>query len=654
MIKQLFKNKKILIPFLILFIILTGSAGYLIYMISLFDGVENIIRYIIMLIIIIIWLLISFFLIKNLTKKKKKTLIIILLLLSSCLFVFIAYNINKASGALDKVTASDDYTVYSSSIVTTKNNKAKTIDDIGNSSIAISDDTDSIDGYQIPKEIIKKNNLKNNLKNYKSYITMIDDLLDGTIDFAFLPSNYATMLASTEGYENLADKTKKIYTQKKKVKKSDSSSTATITNPFTLLLMGVDSDEEGIENGSLNGDSLMLITFNPETLNTTVLSIPRDTYVPITCFTNQRKNKITHAAWQGESCMQKTIENFLDINIDYYVKINFKGVVKLVNTLGGVKINVPYNLCEQNSSRQWGSNTIYIEQGIQTLNGEQALAYARNRHPNPTMCSSKWTNYTSNDFIRGQHQQEIVESLLSKIKSIKSLNTVYNLLDTISNNMATNMSRKQILSLYSVGKKVVANMDKTDSFELQKLYINGYDQRIYDYGGTNLSLYNYVPYDKSVTAVSNAMKVNLGLKKATKVKKMNFDINTAYEEKVIGKDITSTKTVTLLPSFIGKTTSYASSYASSHGFNVSVKGGSGTIISQNISAGANVKDITTLTVTSRSTTTSTVKTNTSTTSSPTVSNTTVEKKLTCSTSDITNCVDNGGTLSEDGKSCNCS
>ena len=59
-------------------------------------------------------------------------------------------------------------------------------------------------------------------------------------------------------------------------------------------------------------------------------------------------------AWQGEDCMIDTIENFLDITIDYYVKINFAGVVQLVDTLGGVEIDVPYNLCEQNSKRQWG------------------------------------------------------------------------------------------------------------------------------------------------------------------------------------------------------------------------------------------------------------------------------------------------------------
>ena len=176
----------------------------------------------------------------------------------------------------------------------------------------------------------------------------------------------------------------------------------------------------------------MLITFNPTTLNSTILSIPRDTYVPISCFSGKRKNKITHAAWYGEDCMINTIQDFTGITIDYYVKINFKGVVKLVDTLGGIEVDVPFSFCEQNSNREWGENTVYVEEGLQTLNGEQALALDRNRHPNPSMCSSKWTNYTSNDFIRGQNQQLVVKALLNKVKDIRSLDTVYELLDALS------------------------------------------------------------------------------------------------------------------------------------------------------------------------------------------------------------------------------
>ena len=605
--KKLTKHKVAFILTLISILVLFGGVGYFILSISKLNNIENNLRLIGSIVLGIISLLLFILSIRflNKFKKIKLTIVIILMLLIGGVGIFAAYNVDKVYGALSKVSDTSGYTTYSSSLVTLKDNEAESIKDIGDSELGILNDTTSYEGNIIPEEVIKEQKLNNKTKEYDSYIAMIDALRDGEINYIFLPTNYTVMFGSMEGYEDIADETKVLLTQTKKVKnekeESDSTNTKAITEPFTVLLMGVDSDAEGIANGSFNGDSLMVITFNPKTLSTTILSIPRDSYVPIACFSGQRKNKITHAAWKGETCMMDTIENFLDIKIDYYVKINFTGVVQLVDTLGGVEIDVPYNLCEQNSKRQWGSNTIYIEKGLQTLNGEQALAYARNRHPNPSMCSSKWTNYTSNDFIRGEHQQEVVTALLNKFKDVKDLDTVYKLLDTISNNMVTNMSTDQILSLYNVFKDIASKStgmnDMADVLGIQRLKLNGYDARIYDYGGTNLSLYNYVLYDDSVKAVSDAMKENLGLKKTKVVKSFSFDINTPYEKEVIGADETGERSLVQLPNFVGQTVDYVRSYCSRNGISVTVKGGNGYVLSQSVPSGANIEDVNSITVT---------------------------------------------------------
>ncbi len=605
--KKLTKHKVAFILTLISILVLFGGVGYFVLSISKLNNVENNLRLIGSIVLGIISLLLFILSIRflNKFKKIKLSIVIILMLLIGGVGIFAAYNVDKVYGALSKVSDTSGYTTYSSSLVTLKDNEAESIKDIGDSELGILNDTTSYEGNIIPEEVIKEQKLNNKTKEYDSYIAMIDALRDGEINYIFLPTNYTVMFGSMEGYEDIADETKVLLTQTKKVKnekeESDSTNTKAIAEPFTVLLMGVDSDAEGIANGSFNGDSLMVITFNPKTLSTTILSIPRDSYVPIACFSGQRKNKITHAAWKGETCMMNTIENFLDIKIDYYVKINFTGVVQLVDTLGGVEIDVPYNLCEQNSKRQWGSNTIYIEKGLQTLNGEQALAYARNRHPNPGKCSSKWTNYTSNDFIRGEHQQEVVTALLNKFKDVKDLDTVYKLLDTISNNMVTNMSTDQILSLYNVFKDIASKStgmdDMADVLGIQRLKLNGYDARIYDYGGTNLSLYNYVLYDDSVKTVSDAMKENLGLKKTKVVKSFSFDINTPYEKEVIGADITGTRSLVQLPSFVGETVSYVRSYCSQHGISVTVKGGNGYVLSQSVPSGANIEDVKSITIT---------------------------------------------------------
>ena len=175
--------------------------------------------------------------------------------------------------------------------------------------------------------------------------------------------------------------------------------------------MGVDSEKDGLKaNQAFNGDTLMLVTFNPKTLNATMFSIPRDTWVPIAC-NNNRENKINSSAAYGSSCVIKTIQNLTGINIDYYAKVNFKGVVDLVNALGGVTVEVERpdfwyhengkvnqnKVCEQDSNRRFGKDIVCMDLGLQTLNGEQALAYARCRHL-----------YAISDIARNQHQQQIV------------------------------------------------------------------------------------------------------------------------------------------------------------------------------------------------------------------------------------------------------
>lgn len=595
--------KKILI--VISFILMTISTSYIVYAVYLLNGIENLARILFMIIIILIWLCALTGYLKALKKPKSKykTIFIVTLIYSILLF-FVAHYINDTYNTLRRMSSNS--TTYTSSVVALKDDKAEKIKDIEKSTLGIINDETSIVGNQMPLEIIEKNNLSGEVKEYDSFIELIDALLNKKVDYAFLPENYDILFSNMDGtdFGSLKEKTKVIYSQTKKIKSNNTSNTK-IEKPFTILLMGVDSEQENIANASFNGDSLMLITFNPTTLSSTILSIPRDSYVPIACFPNQKKNKITHAAWYGEECMINTIQNFTGITIDYYVKINFKGVVKLVDTLGGVDIDVPYAFCEQNSNREWGKNTVYVEEGLQTLNGEQALAFARNRHSWPEYCSSKYTNYISNDFIRGQHQQLVVKALLNKLKNIKSLNTVSELMDTVSNSMETNMTTSEILSLYNIGKDILTKSsgeNVTDLLSMQRLYLNGYDAYIYD-ESMKLNLYNYVLYNESLNEVVNAMKVNLGLEEPKLVKEFSFSIDKPYEETVIGQNTVGSATVSKLPDFTGDTESQAKSTCNKLGLSVNFKytsvgtGTNNTVINQNYKTGTDITTINSLTLT---------------------------------------------------------
>ena len=590
-----------MIGIIILLVLNIGATGYFLYSLTLLGTIETFLRYVVGIVLIGLMIFFFFHLRKTARQKKKVRFIvdIVLSLSYSALLIFVGGNIIKAIGKVGNLTERE--TTYSASIVTLSSNKATSINDISSSKeLGMIKDKKSVDGYQIPKQIIEDKSLKNKVKYYDNYTDLLADLYDEEIEYVFLPSGYQSMFTSIEAYKNIAEDTKVIYTQKKSVKQEVSVGKS-LKEPFTILLMGIDSDTNDLtQSSSFNGDSLMLITFNPNTLNSTILSIPRDTYVPIACFNGKRKNKITHAAWQGEQCMMDTITGFTGIPIDYYVKINFKGAVQLVDALGGIDAEVPLGFCEQNSDRAWGENTICVDAGYQHLNGEQALAWARHR---------KSAGF--DDFVRGQNQQLVVKAMLNKLKDVRSLDTVYKILDTVGNNMATNMTTSEILSLYNIGKDVLTrtkDMPVEDVLSMQHLYISGADASIYDYStingqGTRMRLYNFVPYQESLDAVIEAMKINLGMISPKMAKTFSFDASVPYEENIIGKMSKGSTNLTLLPDFTGSSVAYVQSYGSSHGIRIIVNGNGSRVISQSVPYGADLEFVKTLTINTGSTTT---------------------------------------------------
>lgn len=584
-----------MIGMLLLLFLNIGATGYFLYSLTLLGDIEKTLRIIVGIVLILLMVFFFFHLRKTARKKKKVrfTIDIILSIIYSAILIFIGGNIIKTIGKVGNVTARE--TTYSASIVTLSTNKATSINDISSSKpIGMIKDKKSVDGYQIPKQIIEDKGLKNKIESYDNYTDLLADLYDEKIEYIFLPSGYQTMFTSIEAYKNIAEDTKVLYTQKKSVKQEVSAGKS-LKEPFTILLMGIDSDTNDLnQSSSFNGDSLMLITFNPTTLNSTILSIPRDTYVPIACFNGKRKNKITHAAWQGEQCMMDTITGFTGIPIDYYVKINFKGAVQLVDALGGIDAEVPIGFCEQNSDRAWGENTICVDAGYQHLNGEQALAWSRHR---------KSAGF--DDFVRGQNQQLVVKAMLNKLKDVRDLDTVYKILDTVGTNMATNMTTNEILSLYNIGKDVLTrtkDMAVEDVLSMQHLYISGADANIYDYStingqGTRMRLYNFVPYQESLDAVIETMKINLEMVEPKMTKTFSFDASVPYEENIIGKMSEGSTNLTLLPDFTGDSTSSVLSYGSAHGIKIIVKGSGTRVVSQSVPFGADVEFVKTLTVT---------------------------------------------------------
>ncbi|MFD0769931.1 LCP family protein [Bacillus sp. CGMCC 1.60114] len=255
-----------------------------------------------------------------------------------------------------------------------------------------------------------------------------------------------------------------------------------MTDNVSILIMGVDeSDTRANEyKGAIRTDALLLATINKNDKSVKLLSIPRDSrvYIP----SEKKEDKITHAhVFGGVDSTINTVERFLDVPVDYYVKFNFKSFIKIVDSLGGIDVDVPVTFTEQDSKDQ--PDAIHLEKGRQHLNGEQALALARTRH-------------IDTDYMRGQRQQLVLEAIAKKALSINSIDKLGDLLDAVDNDIKTNLTFDDMMA-------VTKNM-MSSNLKMDKLQVKGKDEYID-------GVYYYVPEEKSVQDISEELQNHLGV-----------------------------------------------------------------------------------------------------------------------------------------------
>lgn len=585
-------DKKFRIMFYIISILYLVSIIFISQGLLLLKNIETVLRIVFLIFIYLSYFIYLFISILLLFSKRSKSYVAnsIFVSLVSVIFIIFGVYLNKTYNIVDRMNK--DVVTYSSSLVVMKDTTFK--NDSSFTVGMISDEND-IEGNILANKLIDKKKLdKIDIKYYDNYLEMLGDLYSKSIDGILVSSGYVVSFSGYDNYNNIGDETKIIYTYKEKRKNIslNSGSGKKLTEPFTILLLGVDSEVDGLKaNQAFNGDTMMMITFNPTTLNTTVFSIPRDTYAPIAC-NGKRSNKINSSAAGGTTCVINTLKDLTGIDIDYYVKINFKGVVDLVEALDGIEVDVPVDFCEQDSNREFGEHEICLKKGVQTLNGEAALALSRHRHSLPL-----------GDFQRVQHQQLVVEAMAKKVKNIRSVNKFYEVLDAISKNIETNVSTDEMLNLYNVGKKMLLENDA--NINIEKTYLTGYDLTMLIPGLGNVYTFQYYP--ESLNEIVKAMKVNLGLEEPTMIKTFNFSANYTYEVPVIGKQYYSVKRNEALPSFVGSSITYLNTWADARGITVNVNyitdgmdgydsNKDGIIINQNVSKGTLVSEVKSITV----------------------------------------------------------
>ena len=304
------------------------------------------------------------------------------------------------------------------------------------------------------------------------------------------------------------------------------------TKPMTILLMGVDTGSGSREDTWVgNSDTMILMSVNPKTKKTVMMSLERDILTQIDENGQTVEAKLNAAYANGGSELAiSTIEGLMNIHIDRYMMINMQGLVQLVDAVGGIEVNNTFDFpisIEENEPEY----TAKVEPGKQTINGDQALVYARMRYQDP-----------EGDYGRQKRQREVIKKVVEKVLSLNSVSHYQAILKAVSSNMQTNIALDS--------KSIPQLLGYQDAFKnIQSEQLRGEDATLPD-GGS----YQLVTSDH-LLEMQNLIRKALGLE-TVKSLKTNAVL---YEDLMGGNSLRSTNSST--PSNTESYSSYESSYS---------------------------------------------------------------------------------------------
>lgn len=265
--------------------------------------------------------------------------------------------------------------------------------------------------------------------------------------------------------------------------------------PMTILLMGVDTGSGSREDQWVgNSDTMILVTVNPQTRETTIMSLERDILTNITQDGETVQAKLNAAYAQGGAELAiKTIQDLMNIHIDRYAMINMKGLVQLVDKVGGITVNNPFDFdisIEENEPEY----TAKIPPGRQEIDGEQALVYSRMRYQDP-----------EGDYGRQKRQREVIEKIIKKVLTLDGLSNYQGIIEAVSDNMQTNISLDTNSLMHLMGYR-----DALKNIRMEQL--KGEDATLAD-GGS----YQIVT-SEHLLKMQNILRKSLGLSPVSKLK----------------------------------------------------------------------------------------------------------------------------------------
>ena len=345
--------------------------------------------------------------------------LIISLILTIALLIGMVYFV-KAEQMLGKIGGAT-YKTDNMIVVVNKNNPAETLLDAKNYRFGCQTSVDQKNNELMLKDVqsIVGRDLK--LEEFQTPVELAQALLDGRVEAAIYNEAFTGIIEDNiDGY---SDEVKILYQYG--INTEIEQEETNVEEPFNVYISGI--DVSGPITTNSRSDVNIIMTVNPNTGKILLTTTPRDYYVTIPGVSGESRDKLTHAGIYGVDASMATLENLYGIDIAYYARVNFTSLIQIVDALGGVDVNSEY---------AFETGKYSFTQGVNHLNGEQALAFSRERY-----------SFEEGDNQRGKNQEAVLTAILQKAMSPAILTNASEILASVSDSVETNMSQDEMAKM---------------------------------------------------------------------------------------------------------------------------------------------------------------------------------------------------------------
>lgn len=427
------QNKFVKVLSILLSILLVVASCYLLYQLIKINVLPTKLLFLITIIFVLldaIFVLLLCYFSKGIASKIICIVLTFVLVFGSCLG---GYYISKTGSLLTNITNVTKHAKNTVSVVVKQSSDIKNKSQLNGLSVGTLR-TIGAQGSSKALTELSKDGIVMNQSEYDSLSSMLEAFYNGEVDSIIINESSRSQILDMESYADFDNNTRVVYQTSYKVENTDKANAVSdiTSKPFNVLISGSDTRGGFDENG--RSDVIMVATVNPKTSTILLTSVPRDFYVTTACDAADgcmqgALDKITHTGIHGTNTTKRTVEQLLGIEINYTFKVGFDTVTDLVDALGGVDVYVEPGYAVSTS-------TFSVHEGTNHLDGQHALAYARERY-----------SYTEGDRQRTKNQQQVLMGIVNEATKPSVITKYASIMDAMANTFSTTMSNEEISDL---------------------------------------------------------------------------------------------------------------------------------------------------------------------------------------------------------------